>query len=72
MRFLLVGGAGAVGRDLTPALLSLGHAVRILDKDPEALDISGHENLELLKGRVEDRSLAAKAVQDTEVVVHHH
>ena len=70
MRFLLVGGAGAVGRDLTPALLSLGHAVRILDKDPEALDISGHENLELLKGRVEDRSLAAKAVQDTEVVVH--
>ena len=70
MRFLLAGGAGAVGRDLTPALLGMGHAVRILDKNPETLPIPGHENLEVVKGRVEDRAAADKAVKDCDVVVH--
>ena len=56
MRFLLAGGAGAVGRDLTAALLKLGHAVRVLDTNTEGFPLSDQENLELIKGRVEDRS----------------
>jgi UDP-glucose 4-epimerase len=70
MRFLLAGGAGAVGRDLTSALLSQDHQVRILDKAAETFPIPGHQNLELLQGRVEDRVLANKAVKDREVVIH--
>jgi len=70
VRFLLAGGAGAVGRDLTPALLNRGHQVRILDKNAATFPTPGHKNLELLQGRVEDRPLAEKVVQDQEVVVH--
>jgi UDP-glucose 4-epimerase len=70
VRFLLAGGAGAVGRDLTSALLKTGHEVRILDKNADTFPLSGHEHLELLQGRVEDRSLADKAVKDLDVLVH--
>ncbi len=48
----------------------MGHEVRILDTKAETLPLSVHKNLELLQGRVEDRSLADKAVKDREVVVH--
>ncbi len=70
MRFLLAGGAGAVGRDLTPALLRMGHEVRILDAQTDTFPLSDHQNLEVIQGRVEDRSLATKAVKDREAVVH--
>jgi UDP-glucose 4-epimerase len=70
VRFLLAGGAGVVGRDLTSALLSRGHEVRILDKDAESFPIPAQANLELIQGRVEDRSLADKALKDRDVVVH--
>lgn len=70
MRFLLAGGAGAVGRDLAAALLKLGHAVRVLDTHTEGFPLSDQENLELITGRVEDRSLVDKAVKDRDVVVH--
>ncbi len=36
MNFLITGGAGSVGRDLTASLLSKGHRVRVLDKKAEA------------------------------------
>ena len=36
MNFLIAGGAGTVGRDLTAALLAKGHKVRVLDKRPGA------------------------------------
>lgn len=70
MKFLIAGGAGAVGRDLTGALLKKGHAVRVLDTNTEGFPLSGQENLELITGRVEDRSLVDKAVKDRDVVVH--
>ena len=41
MNFLIAGGAGAVGRDLTGALLKKGHAVRVLDTNTEGFPLSG-------------------------------
>jgi UDP-glucose 4-epimerase len=70
LKFLIAGGAGAVGRDLTWALLKKGHAVRVLDTNTDGFPLSDQENLELLSGRVEDRSLAARAVKDCDAVVH--
>lgn len=31
MNFLITGGAGSVGRDLTASLLEKGHSVRVLE-----------------------------------------
>jgi UDP-glucose 4-epimerase len=70
MRFLLAGGAGAVSRDLNSALSGIDHEVRVLDTHADTLPISGHEKLELIRGRVGDRSLADKAVKDRDMVVH--
>jgi len=56
MRFLLAGGAAAVGRDLTSAWLGMSHEVRVLDTQADTLPISGHEKLELITGKVEDPS----------------
>jgi UDP-glucose 4-epimerase len=70
MRFLLAGGAGAVGRDLARSLLQEGHGVRVLDTHTEDFPLSGQKNLELLTGKVEDGALAARAVQDCDAVVH--
>ena len=70
MRLLLADGAGAVGWDLTSALLGMNHEVRFLDTHADTLPISGHEKLELIRGRVEDRSLADKAVKDRDMVIH--
>ena len=70
MKFLLAGGAGAVGLDLTDALLNAGHAVRVLDARAYSVPLSGRENLELLNGKMEDRALAAQAVQGCDAVIH--
>ncbi len=69
MRFLVTGGAGAVGKDLTPALLDAGHTVRILDANADA-SATRHKNVEVIRGRVEDRSLVAGAVEGVDVVLH--
>jgi UDP-glucose 4-epimerase len=70
VKFLIAGGAGAVGRDLTRALLKEGHAVRVLDTHTEGFPLSGQENLELIPGKVEDGALAARAVKDCDAIVH--
>jgi UDP-glucose 4-epimerase len=70
VKFLLAGGAGAVGHDLTDALLKAGHAVRVLDARADSFPFSGRENLELLAGKLEDRTLAAQAVQGCDAVIH--
>jgi UDP-glucose 4-epimerase len=70
VRFLLAGGAGAVGRDLTQALLSMGHEVRVLDARTEGFPLPDRKNLELIPGKVEDRALADRAVKDCDAVVH--
>lgn len=51
MNFLITGGAGSVGRDLTASLLEKGHSVRVLDKHAEAFGPAHDGNLELIRGR---------------------
>lgn len=70
MRFLLAGGSGAVGKDITASLLKMGHRVRILDINTDAVQNSHHENLEVIKGSIGDSSLVKEVVRDIDVVVH--
>ncbi len=70
MNFLLTGGAGSVGRDLTMSLLKKGHRVRVLDKDTEPLKLCPDGNLELIAGMLEDRKLVKGALKGIDTVVH--
>jgi UDP-glucose 4-epimerase len=51
-------------------LFKKGHAVGVLDTHTEGFPLSDQENLDLVPGKVEDRSLAARAVKDCDAVIH--
>jgi UDP-glucose 4-epimerase len=70
MNFLVTGGAGSVGRDLTAALLTKGHQVRVLDKSVGALASLSGTKPELIEGRLEDARLVRGALQGVDVVIH--
>ncbi len=69
MNFLIAGGAGSVGRDLTASLLNSGHRVRVLDKHAEALAPLDDDKLELVPGRLEDAPLVRRALQGVGTVI---
>ena len=64
MNFLITGGAGSVGRDLTASLLQKGHGVRVLDKRAVALPV------ESMQGSLEDPQLVKRALQGVDSVIH--
>jgi UDP-glucose 4-epimerase len=70
MNFLITGGAGSVGRDLTVSLLAKGHRVRVLDKHAEAFAPLHDKNVELIQGRLEDSQLVQGALQGVDTVIH--
>jgi len=70
MNFLITGGAGSVGRDLTAVLLREGHRVRVLDKSAGALASLSGTKPELIEGRLEDARLVRGALQGVDVVIH--
>lgn len=70
MNFLIAGGAGSVGRDLTAAFLKGGHRVKVLDIRAETLAVCSEEKLELIPGRLEEARLVRGALQDVDVVIH--
>ena len=70
MHFLITGGAGSVGRDLTAALLAKGHGVRVLDQHAEAFPLPHHKNVELVQGRLEDPPLVQGALRGVDAVIH--
>ena len=82
-RWLVTGGVGFIGSHLCRALLARGEAVRVLDDFSDApyptarkrenesalrRDFAG--TFEVVAGCVTDRELAARAVQDTQGVIH--
>ncbi len=69
MNFLIAGGAGSVGRDLTESLVKYGHRVRILDKNAESLAPHGGA-VESIQGRLEDGPLVERALKGIDVVIH--
>ena len=70
MNFLITGGAGSVGRDLTASLLDKGHRVRVLDKHAEAFSPVHDRYLELFQGRLEDVRLVQEALRGVDTVIH--
>lgn len=70
MNFLITGGAGSVGRDLTSSLLEKGHKVRVLDKRAEAFAPLVDKKLELIQGRLEDTRLVTEALRGVDTVIH--
>lgn len=65
MNFLITGGAGSVGRDLSASLVEKGHGVRVLDKRP-----LHDRHVESIQGSLEDRPLVQAALQGMDSVIH--
>jgi len=77
MRYLVTGGAGFIGSNLTRALLSAGHRVRVLDnfitgkrENLAGLAQTCGEAFELLEGDIRDLAAARKAVEGVDYVLH--
>lgn len=70
MNFLITGGAGSVGRDLTASLLREGHRIRILDKQAETVSPLPNKKLEWIEGRLEEVRLVQGALQGVDTVIH--
>jgi UDP-glucose 4-epimerase len=70
MNFLITGGAGSVGRDLTASLLREGHRVRVLDKQAETISPIQDKKLEWIQGGLEEASLVEGALQGVDTVIH--
>jgi UDP-glucose 4-epimerase len=71
MNFLITGGAGSVGRDLTASLLGKGHRVKVFDRKAQGTERSTHdERLEWIQGQLEDAPLVREAIQGVDVAIH--
>jgi UDP-glucose 4-epimerase len=70
MNFLITGGAGSVGRDLTTSLLQEGNRVRVLDKQAETVSPIQDKNLEWIQGGIEEAGLVQGALQGVDTVIH--
>jgi UDP-glucose 4-epimerase len=73
-RILVTGGAGFIGSTLAKDLLERGNQVRVLDnfsRQGRGFDaISGHPNLEVIRGDILDAATAHEVVQDCQMVIH--
>ncbi|TSA47518.1 MAG: NAD(P)-dependent oxidoreductase [Deltaproteobacteria bacterium] len=70
MNFLITGGAGSVGQDLTASLLREGHRVRVLDKQAETVSPLQDMKLEWIQGRLEEARVVQRALQGVDTVIH--
>ena len=71
MHVLVTGATGRIGSHLTRDLIRGGHTVRalVLPDDPRAAAISGPP-VRIVRGRLEDRSAVASAVDGVDAVYH--
>ena len=70
MNFLITGGAGSVGRDLTASLLGKGHRVKVFDRKAPAEGSIRDDRLEWIQGQLEDAGLVQEAIRGVDVVIH--
>ncbi len=76
MRFLVTGGAGFIGSNITDFLLKQGHFVRVLDnfssgKEENLVNARTFgSNFELVKGDICDKDACSKACRDIDAVTH--
>lgn len=74
-KFLVTGGAGFIGSNLTEAILNLGYKVRVLDnfstgKRENIEEFLNNENFELLEGDIRDIETCRKACEGVDYVLH--
>ncbi len=72
-KFLVTGGAGFIGSNITRKLLELGHAVKIIDnfatgKRSNIDDIK--DNIELIEGDIRSYHTIMKAVEGVDYILH--
>jgi UDP-glucose 4-epimerase len=70
MNFLITGGAGSVGSDLTTALLRKGHRVKVFDRKTRTVGSICDDRLEWIEGRLENAPLVQEAIRGVDVVIH--
>lgn len=70
-KYLITGGAGFIGRNLTQALLKAG-AVRVLDNEfRQSRELQPpHKNLEFMKGDIRDRNTVTRASRGIDSIIH--
>lgn len=71
--FLVTGGAGFIGSNLSETLVNDGHKVRVLDnlstgKEENLKDLDGR--IEFMKGDIRERAALEKAVKGVDYVIH--
>lgn len=74
-KFLVTGGAGFIGSNLTEAILNLGYKVRVLDnfstgKRENIEGFLNNENFELFEGDIRDIEICRKACEGIDYVFH--
>ena len=74
-KFLVTGGAGFIGSNLTEAILNLGYKVRVLDnfstgKRENIEAFLNNKNFELLEGDIRDIETCRKACEGVDYVLH--
>jgi len=74
-KYLVTGGAGFIGSNLTAELLNSGAQVRVLDnfstgKRENLLPFKGHENMELIEGDLRSFHIVRQAVKGVDYVLH--
>jgi len=75
MKFLITGGAGFIGSNITDALLEQGHFVRVLDdfssgKESNLANAVKSPGFELIKGDICDKTACLKACAGMDVILH--
>ncbi len=74
-RFLITGGAGFIGSNLSEALLELGYKVRVLDdfstgKRENIERFLGNPKFELIEGDIRNIDICKKIVEDVDYILH--
>ncbi|HAD82243.1 MAG: Vi polysaccharide biosynthesis protein VipB/TviC [Candidatus Edwardsbacteria bacterium RIFOXYD12_FULL_50_11] len=74
-KYLITGGAGFIGSNLTAELLNSGAQVRVLDnfstgKRENLLPFKGHQNMELIEGDLRSFHIVRQAVKGVDYVLH--
>jgi nucleoside-diphosphate-sugar epimerase len=71
LKVLITGGAGYVGAQLVPTLLSKGYTVSVLDLMIYGEEVlQKHQNLEIIKGDIRNINLLEMIIPDHDVVIH--
>lgn len=71
--YLVTGGAGFIGSNITKALVERGESVRVLDSFATGREENIEEfagKIELIKGDIRDLNIVKKAVKDVQYVIH--